>query len=128
MSGCCFIKTGGEIVDLLKSVFNVLFGLLALIFVYALKIFFLITSFIALIVLGYSFSTVYGFMGSGEFVQMLQLMLISLSCIFYLYATTLLGVGMTDIISLVNAILQLKNKSTANDANSRMGKEGVFKR
>lgn len=113
----------------LTSVFNILLGLIALIFVYSIKLFFLITSFIALGAIGYSMFMLIGVMFGGDMgAYMSRLTMTALFSLGYLYITTLLGVGMTDIIKVINIILQLKSKSVANNGNSRMGEKGVFKR
>ena len=112
------------------TVKNILLGLLALIFIYAIKLFFLITSFISLGVIGYSMFMLVSVMLGGDMgTYMSQLITVALFSICYLYITTLLGVGMSDIIKLINLILQLmKGSKTSNNGNSRMGEKGVFKR
>lgn len=113
----------------LKSVFNVLLGLIALIFVYAIRLLFLITAFIAIWAIGYSFFMLIGIMISGDLgAYMSRLTMTALFSVGYLYLTTLMGLGMTDVIKMVNTVLQLKNKSVAKNGNSRMGEKGVFKR
>ena len=129
MSGCCFIETGGEIVKVLNSVFNVLLGLIALIFVYALKLFFLATAFIAIWAIGYSSVMLISVMSNGDLgAYMSRLTMTIIFSGAYLQLTTMMGVGMHDIISIVNTVLQLKKKSVADNKNSRMGEKGVFKR
>lgn len=59
---------------------------------------------------------------------MSRLTMTALFSVGYLYLTNLMGLGMTDVIKMVNTVLQLKNKSVAKNGNSRMGEKGVFKR
>lgn len=115
--------------EILKSVFNVLLGLIALIFVYALKLFFLATAFIAIVAIGYSSVMLISVMLNGDLgAYMSRLTMTIIFSGAYLQLTTMMGVGMHDIISVVNVILQLKKKSVADNKNSRMGEKGVFKR
>lgn len=114
--------------EFLKSVFSVLLGLIALIFVYALRLLFLITAFIAIGAIGYSFFMLIGVMINGDLgAFMSRLMMTALFSVGYLYLTTLMGLGMTDVIKMVNTILQLKKQSVAKSENPRMGEKGVFK-
>lgn len=113
----------------LKSVFNFLIGLLAVIFVYSLKLFFLATSIVALGAIGYSACWIAVLMFRcylGIYIP--YLILTILFSMGYLYLTTLLNVGMSDICSAVNVILHFMGKSKTNTGNSRMGEKGVFKR
>ena len=113
----------------LKSVFNVLLGVIALIFVYALKLFFLATAFIAIWAIGYSSIMLVSVMLSGDLgAYMSRLAMTIIFSGAYLQLTTMMGVGMHDIINIVNTILQLKKQSVAKNGNSRMGEKGVFKR
>ena len=113
----------------LKSVFNFLIGLLAVIFVYAVKLFFLVTSIVALGAIGYSAYWLLTLMFKGD--HGIPLFCMAMTILFsmgYLYITTLLKVGMSDIFNVVNIILHFMGKSKTNNGNSRMGEKGVFKR
>lgn len=71
-----------------------------------------------------------GFMLKGDLgAYMSRLTMTALFSVGYLYLTTLMGLGMTDVIKMVNTVLQLKKQSTVKKSeNPRMGEKGVFKR
>lgn len=119
--------------DKLKSAINILFGLIAVIFVWAFKMFFLATSVFAIVIIGYSFINCLLYMNSGLDKELCMcLMTICLSSV-YLYFTAKFGAGMHDILTCVNQISSLmkpKNSSgaTSGGSNTVIGSKGVFKR
>ena len=133
MNGICYIRIGGDNLDKLKSALNILFGLGAVIFVGAFKMFFLATSVFAIIVIGYSFINCLLYMNSGLDKEICMcFMTICLSSV-YLHFTVKLGTGMYDILMCVHQISGLmkpKNSSgaTSGGSNTVIGSKGVFKR
>lgn len=115
----------------LKSAYAILVGLLALIFVYSLKLLFVVSSIIALVVIGRSsyFILMCFILQSGGDVYVLQHITLALFSVGYLCLTNALGVGMTDIIKLANLVFGFMGKSShKKHESSRMGEKGVFKR
>ena len=119
--------------DKLKNVFNIFLGLIAVIFVYLFKLFFLVTSVISLVVIGYTFISYIHYMKGGFDIELAVCSVTTCLNIIYLYITVKLGVGMHDILSLVHRIIGFmkpKNPSeaTAGGSNTVVGSKGVFKR
>ena len=119
--------------DKLKNVFNIFLGLIAVIFVYLFKLFFLVTSVISLVIIGYIFISCIYYMKVGFDTELAGCSVAVCLNIIYLYITVKLGVGMHDILLLVHRIIGFmkpKNPSeaTAGGSNTVVGSKGVFKR
>ena len=119
--------------ETLKNIFNTFLGLIALIFVYLFKLFFLVTSVISLVVIGYTFISYIHYMKGGFDIELAVCSVTTCLNIIYLYITVKLGVGMHDILLLVHRIIGFmkpKNPSeaTAGGSNTVVGSKGVFKR
>lgn len=119
--------------DKLKNVFNMFLGLIALIFVYLFKLFFLVTSVISLIIIGYTFISYIHYLKGGFDVELAVCSATACLNMIYLYTTVKLGVGMYDILTLVNRIVGFikpknPNDATAGGSNTVVGSKGVFKR
>lgn len=119
--------------DKLKNVFNIFLGLIAVIFVYLFKLFFLVTSVISLVIMGYTFISYIYYMKGGFDIELAGCSVTACLNIIYLYVTVKLRVGMYDILMLVNRIvgfMKPKNPSeaTAGGSNTVVGSKGVFKR
>ena len=124
MSGCCCVKIGGEFV---KKFTNFLLGLLAILFVFALRAFFLIGAVNSLVTIGFCIWRIitrvaYDVNRANIAVDSFTLV----AHMTFLYLTNLVGVGFADIIKLVNVILA-SGKQSAKKTNDRMGESGVFK-
>lgn len=121
------------LLDKLKNVFNIFLGLIAVIFVYLFKLFFLVTSVISLVIIGYTFINYIPYMKSGSDVELAICSVTTCLNILYLYITVKLGVGMHDILLLVHRIIGFMkpknpNDATAGGSNTVVGSKGVFKR
>ena len=120
--------------ETLKNIFNTFLGLIALIFVYLFKLFFLVTSVISLVIIGYTFIRGYiHYMKGGFDVELAVCSTTVCLNMVYLYITVKLGVGMYDILTLVNRIVGFMkpknpNDATAGGSNTVVGSKGVFKR
>lgn len=119
--------------ETLKNVFNTFLGLIALIFVYLFKLFFLVTSVISLVIIGYTFISYIHYMKGGFYAELAVCSTTVCLNMVYLYITVKLGVGMYDILMLVNRIVGFMkpknpNDATAGGSNTVVGSKGVFKR
>ena len=119
--------------ETLKNIFNTFLGLIALIFVYVFKLFFLVTSVISLVIIGYTFISYIHYMKGGFDVGLAVCSTTVCLNMVYLYITVKLGVGMYDILMLVNRIVGFMkpknpNDATAGGSNTVVGSKGVFKR
>ena len=121
------------LLETLENIFNTFLGLIALIFVYLFKLFFLVTSVISLVIIGYTFISCIHYMKGGLDVELAVCSTTVCLNMVYLYITVKLGVGMYDILMLVNRIVGFikpknPNDATAGGSNTVVGSKGVFKR
>ena len=121
------------LLETLKNIFNIFLGLIALIFVYLFKLFFLVTSVTSLIIIGYTFMSCIYYMKGGFDLELAGCSITLCLNMIYLYITVKLGVGMHDILMLVNHIVGFikpknPNDATAGGSNTVVGSKGVFKR
>lgn len=118
----------------LKRAFNILFGLVFLVAVYLFRVFFLATSVVSLVIIGYTFINYILYMNSGSDVELAVCSVTVCLNAIYLYVTVKLGVGMHDILTFVHTVFSIFTKSKSpNDAtvggsNTVVGSKGVFKR
>ena len=117
----------------LKSIFSILSGIITLIFVYAFKLFFLVTSVVSLIIMGYTFINCINYMNGGSNMELAICSVIVYLNVIYLYITLKLGVGMHDILLFIHQVMSIINPKNSNEATSEgsntvVGSKGVFKR